>query len=97
MPKKRKKNKETPTQEEIRERCLEIQSTWDEQTRRSRIADPKLRPDYVHCWSIPIINVSELDISSLDDVIDSRADSLPFRNIRASTTIIGGLDKVNLI
>lgn len=49
-----------PTLEEIRLACLEVQATWDEQTRISRIADYTKRPDYSYHWEVPVIKVSEL-------------------------------------
>jgi hypothetical protein len=52
---------DAPTPEEIRERCLEIQSTWDEETRLSRIVDHRIHPDYVHTWTVPMIRIGDLD------------------------------------
>lgn len=63
-----------PTPEEIAERCLEIQKTWDEETRISRIADPSRRPDYVHHWTVPVVSIEELGgeaESALQGVIDT--------------------------
>lgn len=62
-----------PTPEEIAERCAEIQATWDEDTRRSRIADPSRRPDYVYHWTVPVVSIEELGgeaESALQGVID---------------------------
>ena len=43
----------TPTPEEIRERCLEIQAEWCERERRSRIADDRIAK--VRHWKPPLI------------------------------------------
>lgn len=62
-----------PSPEEIRAACLEIQKTWDEETRISRIADPSRRPDYVHHWTVPVVSIKELGVeaeSALQDVTD---------------------------
>jgi hypothetical protein len=64
---------DSPTPEEIAERCLEIQATWDEDTRRSRIADPSRRPDYVYHWTVPVVSIEELGgeaESALQSVVD---------------------------
>lgn len=50
-----------PTQEQIRDHCKEIRSTWDKGKRNRRICDPKLR---VAHWSVPEMNAREL---GLDD------------------------------
>ena len=62
-----------PTPEEIAARCLEIQATWDEETRISRIADPQRRPDYVCHWEVPVVSIQELGgeaETALQGVID---------------------------
>jgi hypothetical protein len=62
-----------PTQQEIRERCLEVQSTWDEETRINRIVDIRLRPDYEPVWEVPVVKMEDLegDIeSALGEVVD---------------------------
>lgn len=61
----RKKN---PTPEEIEERCKEIQATWSEETRISRIVDPKMLPPNYHI-EIPVIKTADLtiDIANYDE------------------------------
>ena len=62
-----------PTLREIAEGCLEIQKTWDEDTRVSRIADPALRPSYTFHWEVPVIKLEDLGAEAegaLQDVVD---------------------------
>lgn len=62
-----------PTPEEIEQGCKEIQATWDEETRLSRIADPSLRPSYTYHWEIPVVRLEDLGAdleSALQDVVD---------------------------
>jgi hypothetical protein len=49
-----------PTSEEIRERCLEVQATWDEATRRKRMGLPGEPED----WQPPVIRVEDMGLSN---------------------------------
>jgi hypothetical protein len=74
---------DAPTPEEIRERCLEIQATWDEDTRLSRIVDHRIHPDYVHVWEVPVIRIGDLDgdvESVISGIVDTGRDELKHEN-----------------
>ena len=49
--------RKAPTQEEIRSRCLEVQSNWSEEERISRIADYRLRPGFKDTWTAPVYSL----------------------------------------
>lgn len=56
----------SPTPDEIDERSLEVQATWDEDTRKSRRTGiPK--KDRALGWTPPIISVSEIRGAVEDD------------------------------
>ncbi len=76
-----------PTPEEIAARCAEIQATWDEATRESRIADPTRRPDYVCHWEVPVVSIEELggeaecalqSVVDIGDVMESAEPVIPY-------------------
>jgi hypothetical protein len=78
-----------PTLEEIAERCAEIQATWDEDTRRSRIVDPSRRPDYVYHWVVPVVSIRDLGgeaESALQGVVDIGLDEVLGDIIPTDTT-----------
>ena len=64
--------KVNPTLKEIEERCAEVQATWDEETRISRIADPSLLPYTFQTWHVPIIKTSGigLELYYFDDLTE---------------------------
>ena len=66
-PKKREPLVPDPTEAEIEERCKEIQEGWDEETRISRTADPKLLPISYYQWSLPVIKTADLPIDIYSD------------------------------
>ncbi len=68
---------DNPTPKEIRERCLEVQKTWDEETRLSRIADHSMHPEYLQRWEVPMVRISDLEMdpeSALGPIIDTDRD-----------------------
>ena len=52
----------SPTQKQIRSRCKKIQESWSEEERIRRIADYRLRPDYMDTWSIPVFVISQDEV-----------------------------------
>lgn len=58
-----------PTEDEIRERCQEIQANWDEQTRNQRLVDKRLRSDYVSEWEVPEILLRDNLSVSIEDIL----------------------------
>lgn len=72
-----------PTEEEIRELCAEIQKGWDEETRRSRLVDKRLDPNYVFEWTVPEIP-AEGDIGNEltdGDMLDTNSSFPWYRNV----------------
>lgn len=65
-----------PSPEEIARLCKEIQQTWDEETRQSRIADPRLKNDYVPTWEVPEI-LGTIDYALLADIAYNGDGMLP--------------------
>ena len=55
------KTKPNPTPEEIRNRCHDIQETWNRRERWKRTGKPIPRP-----WTVPIIRVGEIAAAGCD-------------------------------
>ena len=68
MAKKKRPRYPLPTPEEIEERCKEVQETWDEDTRISRIAYPSDNPNLMYPWTPPVIIVKDLPFEVYEDM-----------------------------
>lgn len=62
----------SPTPDMIDERCLEVQATWDEDTRRSRQTGiPK--KDRSLGWTPPIIGVADIQAAVESHITENRS------------------------
>ncbi len=55
--------KKDPTPEEIRERCEEVQKTWNDRTRLLRSGMPREEVDRSFRWRVPQIFLADLSLN----------------------------------